>query len=237
MIKSLTILFCCILLSLSIRAQSYLGLSTGIAKDVNDNHNETFYQIPVTLQWKPFWSHYNPFMMELNYDIPFTGSNTATAYTLNPSLPASVQLQEQVRPYVFTASIGMGWRTIIDKERNNILYFNVMAGVCNQYFRVNYKHYDETNYEILDPDVNSDLTSLVLIGEMAYKFHNNMIIMLRAQTPLIDQYNGSYPLSYKDVAPFQLSFGYNFYYNKGHIDVRRKHIDIRRKRRIRYDRY
>jgi hypothetical protein len=232
MIKLLTILFCCILFSLSISAQSYLSLSTGIAKDVNDNHNETFYHIPVTLQWKPFWSHYNPFMMELNYDIPFTGSNTATAYTLNPSLPASVQLQEQVRPYVFTASIGMGWCTIINKERNNILYLNVMTGVCNQHFNVNYKHYDKVNYEILNPDVNSNLTSLVLVGELAYKFHNNMIIRLRAQTPLIDQSNGSYPLSYKDVAPLQLAFGYNFYYNKGHDDIRR-----RKKRRIRYDRY
>jgi len=232
MIKSLTILFCFILLSFSIKAQSYLGLSTGIAKDVNDNPNETFYHIPVTLQWKPFWSHYNPFMMELNYDIPFTGSNTAIAYTLNPSLPASVQLQEQIRPYVFTASIGMGWRTIINKERNNILYFGAMTGICNQSFYVNYQHYDKVNYEILNPDVNSNLTSLVLIGEVAYKFHNNMIIMLRAQTPLVDESNGSYPLSYKDVAPLQLTFGYNFYYNKGHIDERR-----RKKRRIRYDRY
>jgi hypothetical protein len=230
MIKLLSVSVCCILFSFSLSAQSYLGLSTGIAKDVNNNHNETFYHVPITLQWKPFWSHYNPFMMELNYDIPFSGNHTANAYTLNPSLPGSVQLQEQIRPYIFTASIGMGWRAIVNKDKNDILYFNVMTGICNQYFSVNYKHYDKANYEVLNPDVSSNLTSLVFIGEVEYKFHNNMILMLRAQSPLIDESNGSYPLSYKDVAPLQLGFGYNFYYNKDHIDTKRK-------RRAKYERY
>jgi hypothetical protein len=62
--------------------------------------------------------------------------------------------------------------------------------------------------------------------------------MLRAQSPLVDESNGSYPLSYKDVAPLQVGFGYNFYYNKNHIDTRRRdRINIKRKRRVKYDNY
>jgi|GEM_PF-1221016 hypothetical protein len=226
MIKLFIVAAGCALFCLSGYSQSYIGISTGIGRDINNNH-EAFYHVPVTLRWKPGWSNYNPFVMEVNYDIPFTGNRNVNAYTLNPLLPQMVQLQEQVRPYVFTGSIGMGLREIVDKERNDLFYFNFLMGVCNQYFRVRYEHYDSKNYEVLDPDVNVNLTSMVFTGEAIYKFHNNMIVMLRAQTPLLFGYNGKYPLSYTNVAPLQLSFGYNFYYNKGHDDTGR-----RRRRKI-----
>ncbi|HTB51921.1 MAG TPA: hypothetical protein VK718_04030 [Ferruginibacter sp.] len=233
MAKLLTVLTCCVLFSLSVTAQSYLSLSTGISKDVNSNYNETFYHIPLTLQWKPFYSHYNPLFFEVNYALPISGNETATAYTLNPSLPPAVNLQEQVRPYVFTASIGMDWRIYTDRARKDVLYLNFLTGVCNQTFTVKYKNYDKTNYEVLNPDVNSDLTNIVAIGEIVYKFHNNMIAMFRAQTPLLNEYNGPYTLSYKDVAPLQLTFGYSFYYNKSKTDIKKS----KRRRYERYKRY
>jgi len=40
-----------------------------------------------------------------------------------------------------------------------------------------------------------------------------MVVMLHLQMPPL-QSTGDYPLSYKFVAPLQLTFGYNFYYNK-----------------------
>jgi hypothetical protein len=212
-------------------AQSFVGISSGIDRDVNSNKNATFYHIPVVVQWKPFAEHHRSyFIMELNYGIPFTGSSTASAYTLNPNLPAAINLQEQIRPYIFTGSVGIGWHIFTDKQRDDAFYFNFLTGICNQSFRVEYEHYDNKNYEILNPDESISITSVAFIGEAEYKFHNNIIILLRAQTPLLIGYQGKYPLSYTDVAPLQLTFGYNFYYNKNHIDRITK-------RKTRYEKY
>jgi hypothetical protein len=212
MIKLLTVSACCILFSISINAQSFVSLSTGISKDVSNN-TATFYHIPITVQWKPFRKHWSVLFLESNYDIPFTGSSTGTAYTLNPSLPQSVTVKEKIRPYVFTQFAGASFRFYTDTIRKDILYVNPMFGICSQTFSVEYTNYDSKNYEILNPDVNLNAASLVVAVEVAYKFHNNLMIMLHAQTGMLAG-RGSYPLSYRFIAPMQLNFGYTFSYNK-----------------------
>ncbi len=204
-----------ILFSYGGRAQSILSLSTGISSDLNKaNHN--FYHIPVTLQWKPSARKRASFFLEFNYDIPFTVKSTGYAYTLNPSLPEKIALRETIRPYIFTMSIGFRIHLYTSKK-NNSFYLNLLPlGICSQYFKVNYKNFDKTNYEILNPDVNLNSGGFIASIEAAYYFHKtkqDMMIMLHLQSPPI-QNVGDYPLSYKFVAPLQLTFGYNLFYNK-----------------------
>jgi len=212
MIKLLTVLGCFVLFSLSVSAQSYVSLSTGISRDVSNNA-VPFYAIPVTIQWKPFRKYLNGLFFETDYDIPIAGYSTGTAYTLNPSLPASVTLKEKITPSVFTQFMGvtLGW--YIDASKRNSFFINPLVGICDQSFSVKYENYDNKNYEVLNPDVNLEKTSLVCAIEIGYKFHNDFIAMFHAQSGMLAT-KGSYPLSYEFISPLQLNFGYTFNYNK-----------------------
>jgi hypothetical protein len=195
-----------------VNAQSSINISSGISRDLN-NTNRSFYQIPVSVQWKPSADEYGIFFFELDEDIPLTTNSTANAYTLNASLPQQVTLQENLHAYIFTASIG--FRILLHKDKKlNTIYLNVLPfGISHQSFKVNYKNYDDKNYEILDPDVNLKRTGLVASMSAVYNFHNSLFFMLHLQSPLLAS-KGDYPLSYKFIAPVEFTVGYNFYYNK-----------------------
>jgi hypothetical protein len=196
----------------SANAQSFINISGGISYDIN-NINESFYHIPVSVQWKPSSNPRGVFFFELDEDIPFAAKGTGNAYTVNPSLPQQVTLQENIRAYIFTASIGFRIHLYSDEKLNSI-YLNILPiGISTQSFKVNYKNYDDKNYEILDPDVNLKRTGVVASVSVVYIFHNNLLLMLHVQSPLLAN-KGDYPLSYKFIAPLQLTIGYNFYYNK-----------------------
>ena len=193
-------------------AQSFVNISSGVSRDIN-NINESFYHIPVSVQWKPSLNPRGTFFFELDEDIPLTAKSTGNAYSLNPSLPQEVTLQENIRGYIFTASIG--FRILLHKDKKlNSIYLNLLPfGISTQSFKVNYINYDDKNYEILNPDVNLKRTGVVVSMSAVYNFHNNLMLMLHVQSALFAT-TGSYPLSYKFVAPLQLTVGYNFYYNK-----------------------
>lgn len=198
--------------------QSFISLSTGISANIN-KPNQSFYHIPLSLQWKPFPKENNPFFVEFDYGIPFIAKSSGNAYTLNPSLPAEVNLEEAICPNIFTVSIGFRIFLYANKK-NGSFYLNLLPfGISNQNFKVRYKNYDKENYEVLNPDVSKDLTGAVASIAAVYNFHKrnpDMMIMLHLQSPAAHR-KGDYPLSYKSVAPLQLTFGYNFYYNKGKI--------------------
>ncbi len=203
------------LFATGINAQSSMSLSTGISTDLN-NSNNTFYHVPISFQWKPSAYKKALLFLELDYDIPFANKRTGDAYTLNPTLPEKVTLSEEISPYIFTIAIGFRIHLYTSKK-NNSIYLNLLPiGLCNQNFKVSYKNYDKKNYEVLNPDVNSNPGGVVMSMAAVYDFHKSkqdMRLMLHAQTPLLTS-RGDYPLSYKYAAPLQLTFGYNFYYNK-----------------------
>lgn len=196
-------------------AQSFVSLSTGVSLDLNNTHH-SFYHVPLTLQWKPFSKKTSPFFLEVDYDIPIMVKGTGHAFTLNPDLPKEISLEENIRAFVFTASIGFRIH-LYTNEKNNSFYVNLMpAGICAQKFKVSYKDYDNQDYEILNPDINLNKGGIVMGMAGIYNFHKrkqDMMIMLHVQTPPF-QSRGDYPLSYNFIVPLQLTFGYNFYYNK-----------------------
>lgn len=198
----------------STKAQSAISLSTGISMDLN-NSNKTFYHIPVSLQWMPFSNPKNPLFFEFDYAIPLASERNANAYTLNPSLPQEVTLQENIRAYLFSISLGFKIHLYTNK-RNNSFYLNLLTGVCSQNFKVDYKNYDKSNYEVLNPDVNLNKGGMVASIAGVYNFHKrkqDMFLMLHVQSPPF-QNSGDYPLSFKFVAPLQLTYGYTLFYNK-----------------------
>ncbi|HEX4375071.1 MAG TPA: hypothetical protein VHZ50_17325, partial [Puia sp.] len=157
--------------------QSFVNISSGISYDIN-NTNQSFYHIPVSVQWKPSSNPHGIFFFELDEDIPLTAKSTVNAYTANPALPQEVTLQENIRAYIFTESIG--FRIFLHKDKKlNSFYLNILPfGISSQSFKVNYKNYDHKNYEVLNPDVNLKKTGVVASMSAVYNFHNSLLFML-----------------------------------------------------------
>lgn len=208
----------CIIFSLALKAQPSLTFATGIAADINSaNTNETFSHIPFTLIWKPSSRPKSSFFFKIDYAIPVSGNNVGDAYTLNPSLPAMVTLPETVRPYLFTVSLGLHIH-LYTSENKSIFFLDILpVGICSQNFKVTYKNYDKVNYEVLNPDVDLKNSGYVAAIGVEYLMHmsnnNSLAIMLHAQSPLAAGI-GDYDMTYRYVAPLQLTVGYNFFYNK-----------------------
>lgn len=211
--KFIFLIVCVFFILGAINAQSFISVSTGISTDLNNNNN-SFYHIPVSVQWKPSAEKKFPLFLEINYDIPFTNKGSGNAYTLNPAMSQEVTLPENIRAYIFTMSIGFRIHLFTTKK-NNSFFFNVLPlSVCSQNFKVTYKNYDKENYEVLNPDVHLNATGAVMSMAAVYNFHKqkqDMMMMLHLQSPLL-KWTNDYPMSYKFISPLQLTFGYNFYY-------------------------
>jgi hypothetical protein len=186
-------------------SQSYVAFSSGFSIDLNNK--KTFYHLPVILRMKPFKK--SGFFIEGNYGILFSRQGAADAYTTNPALPEHVVLTETVLPHLFTISLGGEIHLYTNKKSKNSIYLDIAAGVSSQHFRVNYKNYDKLNYEVLNPDLSTDSSGLVLSIAGVYNFHKqNMFLMLHVQTPPLISATRSYTMTYELIAPLELTFGY-----------------------------
>ena len=212
---SILCLFIITLFAGGVSAQSVISLSTGWSTDLN-NAVHAFHHIPVSFNWQPLKDKRLPFLVELDYDIPLAIRSSGDAFTLNPALPGKVTLSEDIRPRLITASVGLTIPVYRRKSGKSIYVSFFPIAICNQDIKVTYKNYDKENYEVLNPDVTTKETGAVMAVAAVYNFHTlkqDLRLMLHLQTPLFKG-NGDYQLSYKYVAPLQLTFGYNFYYNK-----------------------
>jgi hypothetical protein len=139
----------------------------------------------------------------------------ADAYTVNPVLPAHVTLQELLRPGIFTVNIGSEINLYTNRKSNNSIYLDITIGVSSQHFKVSYKNYDKQIYEVLNPDVSTDFSGLEVGIALVYNFHKlkpDMFLMLYIQTaPLVTNFQNYYAMTYKVVAPLEITFGYKLF--------------------------
>ena len=186
-------------------SQSYVAFSSGFSTDLNNK--KSFYHLPIVVRIEPFKR--SGFFIEGNYGIPFLRKGAADAYTINPLLPEHVVLTETIRPYLFTISFGGEIHLYTNKKSKNSMYLDIAAGVSSQHFRVNYKNYDKLNYEVLNPDLSTDSSGLVLSIGGVYNFRKqNMFLMLHVQTPPLIIVTQPYTMTYKLIAPLEFTFGY-----------------------------
>ena len=188
-------------MSSNTNAQSFVAFSTGISKDLNNSQN-TFYHIPLSVKIEPFKR--SGFFIEGNYGLPFLRKTNADAYTANPALPAHVMLNEVIRPQIFTVNVGGEIHLYTNRKSDNSIYLDLTMGVSSQHLKVSYKDYDTRNYEVLNPDVSTDSSGLVLGIAVVYNFHKprqDMFVMLYVQTPPLISNFEYYPMTYKLIAP------------------------------------
>jgi hypothetical protein len=218
MIRLLTLFILGTVLSITAYAQSSaVSLSTGISYDVSNAGNYNFFHIPVSAEWSaPIIKENLWFLFKFTYSIPVGGEGADEAYTLNPALPGSVAVQKSIHSSLVLGSIGL--RTYFKPNKKNGRFFIdfLPAGIYSQNFTVRYKNYDKTNYDIINPDVGTNISALAVALSVGYsipvKSHNDLLIELNASTPLSFSRglnDDGYDLSYKRAAPLQLTIGYN----------------------------
>jgi hypothetical protein len=213
-IRFLLISTICVSSITAANAQSFFSFSTGISTDINRNR-KSFYQIPVSVQWKPESSTRLPLIFEFDYGIPLITTGSGEAYTLNPQLPEKVTLTESIRASIFTISVGFQINLLNNEKKGRLCLDLFPLALSSQHYKINYKNYDKENYEVLNPDLNRNTGGLAMAMALIYNFHKNqdMMAMIRIQSPTFTK-KADYPLSYNCIAPLQFTIGYNFYYKK-----------------------
>lgn len=206
--KKLVILLPVLLLSATAMSQSLL-IAAGIATDSN-NPGNPFNFIPVEIQWYPFEK--TTLSLVCHYDAGLNAHGKGDAYTLTPSLPGHITLKEKYRTNILTigASLNMG---IYTGGNHNKVYFSIMPlAYCLQDFKAAYKNYDNTNYEILDPDISKRHEGFTILFGIQYHFNRNKQLALHFQSPLLLAEDKS--SNYMYAAPVRLMFGYHYHYKK-----------------------
>ena len=197
-----------ILFSFQTNSQSLIAFSAGISSDLNNV--KPFYMVPISIRAEPFKQ--SSFFVETIQGFGFNKVSKADAYTTSPQLPEHLVLTEVIKSTSF--SMGIGWVIKIYTDKNsNRFALHLSAGVGSENFVIKYKNYDKTNYEVLNPDVNTKFSGPYASIAAAYNFHRkqDMFIMLRLQTPTPGKSGpGHYDLSFNTIAPMSLTFGYKF---------------------------
>ncbi|UAY52502.1 hypothetical protein [Ferruginibacter albus] len=195
------------------KPRSITTIATGIGIDINsDNQNYTFTYIPITVTWVKASYENIAFIAKAELGIPFGASGSDSAYTLNPSLPSSISLKKKIAPYLFSLGIGLRINVLENKKKQHLLVDFLPLEIFSQNFNVSYSNYDKSNYDIINPDVDLNRTSLAIGLDIAWQttvFKKNVFVTLGVQTPVFTG-TGDYELSYKLITPLQLTFGYGF---------------------------
>lgn len=191
------------------KAQSFISFSTGLSYDLQ-NH-PTFYHVPLTSQFKPFKN--NSLIFEVSYEFPISRKFKANAYTLDPSLPGEITLNDKVAPSLFT--VGVGFQIpLYNRNKNPGLYLILIPfAICSENLKVQHGNYDKEKYDILNPNVTRSVTSIAPSASLVFRFgkkEDNMLVQLHVQTVPITQNQdyATYTLPYKKIAPLKLMFGY-----------------------------
>jgi hypothetical protein len=190
--------------------QNGLGFSSGLSVDLNNQGR--FRQVPFSLTWIPKQSKKILFIMKADVALPLISKSYDSAYTTSSGLPPAVSVQKNITNHWY--SLSLGWRILFKGRSENKQFFIDLCplGVGQQKFRVVYKKYDNSDYEIINPDVGLDRTGLVASLGAGYNL-KNLFLQIQAQTPPLAT-GKRYRLSYKLNAPLLLAAGYFFALHK-----------------------
>jgi hypothetical protein len=193
-------------------------LGSGFSFNINNNRSSTYtnqvnplLHIPIVLIYKP---GEGGFFFRLDYEIPVSGGATVYAYTLNPTLPAKIAIQETIRADLFSGS--MGWFIPAQPLKNRLSLY-ILVGYSNQIFKVRYASYNKVDYDILNPDMNLATGGLIISAGLIYspfpRQNNSLDIMIHIQSPPLAS-TGDYTPSYRLVAPLQCVLAYRIKHKK-----------------------
>jgi hypothetical protein len=128
-------------------------------------------------------------------------------------------VQKSLRAHMFDLNAGARLPIHRHKGKNNFYTDVLLTAISHQNIQVRYADYDQSNYEILNPDLSLQKTIISLSTGFVYKYalenNNSLLCMLHFQfIPFVSTALHGYDLSYTFVSPLQLTIRYSFSYKK-----------------------
>ncbi|RYY58493.1 MAG: hypothetical protein EOO05_16270 [Chitinophagaceae bacterium] len=200
------ILLSLLILSYAHASAQQLGVSTGLAMDLNNNAR--FKQVPLSVQWVPNSERRFAFLVKLDAALPLPSSRQVEAYTLQSGFAQSSSVQEKISNPWVALSIGFRFRKNLQKGGRYFFADLLPVGLANQWFNIAYKDYDNVNYEILNPDTELNKRGLFTGYGLGFVM-KNFLAQAHVYSPLLAS-KGDYKLSYKFNAPLSITIGYLF---------------------------
>ncbi len=187
--------------------QSYIEPIVGSRFALN-NKTYKFFQINIGAQYSVRKNRNYDILLQSIISWPIAKSSTVQAYTTNPLLPVSVNIDKAIKPY--TLSFALGHRlTLFGGEQNNYLALLIYTGVVYEQILVSYA-YDKQNYIILNPDKTQNRASIFASGgfEYLHKLSKGRLFahLVIASPP----FGGSikYPSTFGFITALSLNVGY-----------------------------
>lgn len=193
-----------------------VGVASGISWDMNNGF--TFKQVPLSLSYLPGEGKTVSFVLEITHAFPVAMHSTDIAYTTDASLPETTYPRKTIRSSWTSFLAGMRFSLLHQENSSFFIDFFPLA-VTAERFNVSYQHYDQQNYEILNPDTDTAKTGLSAELGVGYsrQLHNKnrFYVALNLQSPLlVINLKRSYHESFRYAAPMQFTAGYLFYFKK-----------------------
>jgi hypothetical protein len=208
MSKPVFVLACLLLSTASLHSQSgqsRIGLSTGLAIDLNNSGR--FKQIPLSFYWLPGKPNTSTFILKADLSFPIGGGGKDSAFTLATGLPPAIAVEKTTRNKSWAILIGYRFvfKTSLDKNRFFIDFLPI--GISQQSFKISYKNYNSNEYEVINPDEDLKRAGWVGCFGVGYTI-GNLVLQVQTQTPIIAVKTQDYAVSYHSAAPLSLTIGY-----------------------------
>ena len=204
------ILYTALLLPYAVFSQNAFSFSSGISLDIN-NHAK-FQQIPLSVEWQSGISEKHKLIFRGDVGFPVPGRTYDSAYTLEGGLPPAIAVQKNIEDYWYTISMGVRWFIKAGSEDARFIIDFFPLGFTQQKFKIHYKNYDKSDYNIINPDVGLNRAGFVLSAGVGY-YRKNLILQMHLQTPPAVS-EKRYALSYHLNAPLLFTVGYLLKYSK-----------------------
>lgn len=184
-------------------AQNFFAFSSGISVDIGNEGR--FKHIPLSLQYGTLNSKAGALIVKAEIGLPLVNKSHDMAYTAESGLPQEIAVQKNISSYYTSAMVG--YRFYLNRQAPNKFFIDLLPlGIGWQYFEVRYKNYDNTNYEVLNPDISVDKIGVFATGGAGY-LSNHFLFQLHIQSPILTS-RQEYKLSFESHANLQLTIGY-----------------------------
>lgn len=187
-------------------------MSTGLAFDLNNSGS--FKQIPLSLQWMiPARLNKSSFVFKADFSFPVGGRGKDSAFTLASGLPPAIAVDKTTRNTSWSFLIGYRFVFNTSLEKNRFFIDFLPIGLSFQSFKISYKNFNKSDYEVINPDVDMKRRGLVGCLGVGYIL-NDLVFQVHAQSPILVVEKKDYAVSYRSAAPLQLTVGYLFKISK-----------------------
>ncbi len=209
--KFFTLLLTMLFFTGSCFAQLFVEPIVGYQTDL-DTHPYKYSMINTGVQFAFKYKRHYELLVKVQQSWGQTSHYSGNAFTTNPALPPTIEVQNSIKPSVFSFAIGHRFKIPPEKAgRSNVFSILLYTGVAHQKIAVDYD-YDKANYIVLNAEQTQQRWGVYISAGLEYmrKFENGRLFV---QSLITSPASGSSTQEYSSLGfNSLLSFnaGYSF---------------------------